>query len=405
MKGGGIKKYSGQAYLLTQHLHVETGLKIAQLEQDGRSQYIELQHQAHDAQIMNEQLKHEMSQCADQLRQVAANNQQDMQRQQHEAHATSANQQDMLRRLHEAQVTNAELMATLHENAQRDMSERTKHQDDITALENRLIKTREEAVQQQAYLTQRFDVQRSQHHNETDLLRQQLATAIDERPSPRTPTRVAVFGTQTAVTYAACNHTQTARTDVNDNGSQTTSTCGNHDAWIAKFDHQTLQGGGGGGDDDGNGGPDGYYIGRDDDGWDEEGEEEEQEEHDEAGTVSSATAPSLEVGWPRTLGRSPERKTASPPKAHGAKGSKQPPQTQHRSGNNGDPHSGGGHNGGGGGHDGGHPAVVVTTAAHHGLHTMTAVVTAAAKAMAKAAAAALPVGLRDPRDTTLARGT
>ena len=104
-----------------------------------------LQQQAHDAQIMNEQLKHEMSQYADQLRQVAANNQQDMQRQ-----------------LHEAQVTNAQLMATLHENAQRDMSERTKHQDDITALENRLIKTREEAAQQQAYLTQRFDALRSQ---------------------------------------------------------------------------------------------------------------------------------------------------------------------------------------------------------------------------------------------------
>ena len=51
------------------------------------------------------------------------------------------------------------------------------------------------------------------------------------------------------------------------------------------------------------------------------------------------------------------------------------------------------------------PAALVTTAAHHGLHTMTAVVTAAAKAMAKAAAAAVPVGLRAPRDTTPTRGT
>ena len=67
------------------------------------------------------------------------------------------------------------------------MSKRTRHQDDITALENRLIKMREEAAQQQAYLTQRFDAQRSQHHNETELLKQQLATAINEYPAPRTP--------------------------------------------------------------------------------------------------------------------------------------------------------------------------------------------------------------------------
>ena len=59
--------YQQREAQLRQHLHVETGLKIAQLEQDGRSQYIELQQQAHDAQITLEQLKHEMSQYADQL--------------------------------------------------------------------------------------------------------------------------------------------------------------------------------------------------------------------------------------------------------------------------------------------------------------------------------------------------